>query len=130
MLWSNGWDLLLKVLWLFGAVILVVFLHLDELPQKVGLTNGTVTGIIGFALWILIYRQFISTISSWLYARVTLGAPVSLSEAHELRRLFQADFSFKWIPLREVKQLPKDQRRDAVLAMLAKVGPNRKPILF
>jgi hypothetical protein len=130
MLWSNGWDLLLKLIWLIAAPILIVVLHLDELPQKLGITNGTVSGIVGFALWILIYRQFLSTVASWLYARLSLGAPVSFGEAHQLRRLFQADFSFRWVPLKEVKQLPKAQRREAVLAALARLGPGRKVMLF
>ncbi|HYS20409.1 MAG TPA: hypothetical protein VEO73_04915 [Gemmatimonadales bacterium] len=55
---------------------------------------------------------------------------MSLSEAHQLRRLFQTDLSFKWVPLKDVKQLPKDQRRDAVLVALARVGPGRKAMLF
>jgi hypothetical protein len=130
MLWSNGWDLLLKLMWLIAAPILIVVLHLDALPQKLGITNGTVIGVVGFALWILIYRQFLSTVASWLYARLSLGAAVSLGEAHQLRRLFQADFSFRWVPLKEVTQLPKDQRRDAVLAALARLGPGRKVMLF
>ena len=130
MLWSNGWDLFLKVVWLIAAPILIVVLHLDALPQKVGLTNDTVVGVIGVALWFLIYRQGLSTIASWLYARLSLGAPVSLGEAHELRRLFQTDLSFKWVPLRDVKQLPREQRRAAVLDALARVGPGRKVMLF
>ena len=130
MLWSNGWDLLLKILWLFGGVILAVVLHLDDVAKSIGLTNDTVTGIIGFALWVLIYRQFLSTISSWLYARVSLGAPVTLGEARDLRRLFQSDFSFKWIPLKDVKKLPKEQRRAAVMDALARVGPSRGVMLF
>lgn len=130
MLWSHGWDLLLKVMWLIAAPVLVVLLRIDEWPQKIGLTSGKVIGIIGVALWILIYRQGLSTIAAWLYARLSLGAPVSLSEAHKLRRLFQTDLSFKWVPLKDVKQLPKAQRRDAVLAALATVGPGRKAMLF
>ena len=130
MLWSNGWDLLLKVIWLFAAPILVVVLHIDEWPQKIGVTSGLVIGVVGMALWVFIYRQGLSTIASWLYARVTLGAPVSLGEAHQLRRLFQTDFSFKWVPLNEVKQLPKPERRDAVLAALTRLGPGRKVMLF
>ncbi len=130
MLWSHGWDLLLKVMWLFAAPVLVVVLHIDELPQRIGLTSRTVIGIIGVALWILIYRQGLSTIAAWLYARLSLGASVSLSEARQLRRLFQTDLSFKWVPLKDVKQLPKAQRRDAALAALARVGPGRKAMLF
>jgi len=129
-LWSNGWDLLLKVTWLVAAPILILVLHLDEWPQKIGLTSGPVIGVIGVALWILIYRQGLSTIASWLYARLSLGARVSLDEAHQLRRLFQADFSLKWVPLKEVKQLPKAERREAVLGALARLGPGRKVMLF
>jgi len=130
MLWSNGWDLLMKVLWLFAAPVLIVVLHIDQWPQKIGLTSGPVIGVIGITLWVLIYRQGLSTIASWLYARLSLGAPVSLAEAYELRRLFQTDWSFKWVPLKEVKQLPKAARREAVLAALARLGPGRKVMLF
>lgn len=80
-------------------------------------------------LWLVIYRQGLTTIASWLYARVSLGAAVSLSDARQLARLFQLDVSLKWIPLKEVKQLPKAERRDALLAALKELGAQRKAML-
>ena len=80
-------------------------------------------------LWLVIYRQGLSTIAAWLYARLSLGAAVSLGDARQLARLFQLDVALKWIPLKDVKQLPKAERRGALLAALEALGPQRKAML-
>ncbi|HEV8509657.1 MAG TPA: hypothetical protein VGQ48_04300 [Gemmatimonadales bacterium] len=131
--YSHIWDLLLKLTWLFAVVVLLVDLHVAEWLQKIGVpsdyTVPTAIGV-GTVLWISVYRQGLSTIASWLYATVNLGAGVSLSDARQLARLFQLDLSLKWVPLKEVKQLPKADRKDALLAALERLRPGRKSMLF
>lgn len=122
-LYSHFWDLILKVGLLLALLAILVSAHLDE-----SLGVWPMIGIL-VILWVVIYRQGLSTIASWLYARVNLGADVSLSEARRLTRLFQLDLSGKWIPLKEVKNLPKAERRKALLAGLEAQLPLRKAML-
>ncbi len=80
--------------------------------------------------WIAISRQVLSTIGAWLYARLSLRADVSLNEARQLARLFQLDLSFRWLPLKEIKQLPRTERRNALLAKLEALGPGRRSMFL
>jgi hypothetical protein len=64
-----------------------------------------------------------------LYARVSLGADVSLAEARRLARLFQLNVSMKWVPLKEVQKLPKPERKAALMAALDAWLPRRKAML-
>ena len=131
--YSHIWDLILKLTSLAAVVVLLVSLDAAEWLQKTGVpSNYTVLTAIGIStvLWIFIYRQGLSTISSWLYATVNLGAGVSLSEARQLARLFQLDLSLQWVPLKEVKHLPKTERRNALLAAMETLRPRRRSMLF
>jgi len=123
--YSHVWDGLLKLTSLVLVfLVVVVFLQADKwLPVPIMIGSLLV-------LWILIYRQGLSTIASLLYARVNLGTEVSLSEARQLARLFQLDLSMTWVPLNEIKWLPKADRRNALLAALETPRPERKSMLF
>ena len=122
-LYSHVWDLFLKLA-LFGVLLaLVIGLHSD---QVLGVPAMIAILVV---LWLAIYRQGLSTIASWLYARLSLGADVSMTEAHQLARLFQLDLSGKWVPLKEVKKLPRADRRNALLAALQQLGPGRRAML-
>ena len=131
--YSHIWDLILKLASLAAVVVLLVSLHAAEGLQKTGVPSDyTLLTAIGIStvLWIFIYRQGLSTIASWLYATVNLGAGVSLSEARQLARLFQLDLSLQWVPLKEVKHLPKTERRKALLAALETLRPTRRSMLI
>jgi hypothetical protein len=122
--YSHVWDLILKLALLLVLLVLGLSLHVDQ-----SLGAAPMIAII-VVLWLVIYRQGLTTIASWLYARVSLGAAVSLGDAHQLARLFQLDLSMKWIPLKEVKKLPKAERRTALLAALETLRPQRKAMLL
>jgi hypothetical protein len=122
-LYSHIWDLILKLLSIRLVLAILVALHVDR-------TLG-VWPMIGIlvVVWIPIYRQGLSTIASWLYARVGLGADASLSEARRLARLFQFDVSLKWVPMKGVKKLAKPERKAALMAALEAALPTRKAML-
>lgn len=131
--YSHMWDLVLKLASLVAIMILLVSLHGEERLGTLGVPSGLAVACVvgvGGLVWVLAYRQGLSTIAAWLYANVNLGARVSLSEARQLARLFQLDLSMKWVPLKEVKQLPRAERRGAVLAALGTVGPRRRAMLL
>ena len=133
MVYSHIWDLLLKVALIIGLVVLSQSLHAEEWLRGIGVPAGysvpALVAIITVA-WIAISRQVLSTIGAWLYARFSLGADVSLNEARQLARLFQLDLSFRWLPLKEIKQLPRTERRNALLAKLEGLGPRRRSMFL
>jgi hypothetical protein len=61
---------------------------------------------------------------------VNLGAQISIGEARQLARLFQLDLSLKWIPLKDVRRLPRTERRVALLTALDALRPTRKAMLL
>lgn len=133
MFYSHIWDGLLKLALMFAVVIALVRLHFVERLENAGASSNLAVAllvVVAGVVWAAIYRQGLSTLAAWLYARVSLGARVSMPEARQLARLFQLDLSFKWIPLKEVRRLPKAERRTALLAALAAVGPSRKAMLL
>ena len=131
--YSHLWDLLLKALSLLTIVALLMALHVQEWLERLGASSDTATLIIVIGLtliWIPLYREGLTTLSAWLYATASLGASISFDDARQLARLFQLDVSLKWVPLKEVRKLPKAQRRDALLAALHGLAPHRKAMLF
>lgn len=123
LMYSHLWDLFLKLGSIGLLLALLIVLHLDQ-------SLGVPAMIVIFTvLWLAVYRQGLSTIASWLYARLSLGADVSLGEAHRLARLFQLDVSGKWVPLKDIKRLPPTERRAALLIALEQLGPGRKAML-
>jgi len=133
LVYSHIWDVLLKLASLIALVAVLVQLHLEERLESLGVSSNAAVFLVVLLLstvWIAIYRQGLSTISAWLYARVNLGAAVTIGEARQLARLFQLDLSLKWIPLKEVRRLPKSERRSALLTALNAVGPSRKAMLL
>jgi len=126
LLYSHIWDGLLKLTSLLVLMILAVkWGNLDQRIHPLWLMIGIVA-----VAWALLYRQWLSIVASWLYTRLTLRTRVTFSEAKALRKLFQLDVSGKWIPLREVKKLPDDQKHDAILVALERAGGTRKAMLL
>jgi hypothetical protein len=123
--YSHIWDGVLKLATLVGFIVLAVHFDLEQRIHPVPLMIGIVA-----AIWILLYRQYLSILSSWLYARMSLRTKVTFSEAKALRKLVQLDVSGKWVPIREVKQLPSDARHDAVMQALERFSAVRKAMLL
>jgi len=125
LLYSHIWYGLLKLVSLIGFILLAVYLKIDERITSVPLMI-VIVGIV----WVLVYRQWLSILSSWLYARLSLGTNVTFNEAKALRKLFQLDLSAKWVPVRDLKKLPNDERHDAVMRALQNFGTGRKAMLL
>ena len=134
LVYSHIWDALLKLISVAALMIMAVSLNLAERIQSTGIATESRSGIamvgIVVVLWLILYRQYLSILSSWLYARMSLGTNINFNEAKMLRKLFQLDLSGTWLPLRDIKKLPSDQRHDALLLALNTLGPQRKAILL
>ena len=123
--YSHIWDGLLKLISLVLLIVAAVHWDLDQRLHSVALMISLLV-----VLWLVLYRQYLSILSSWLYARLSLYTNVTFTEAKALRKLFQLDVSAKWIPLKEIKNLPTDQRHDALLIALERIGSGRKAMLL
>ena len=131
---SHIWDALLKLTSLVALIIMAISLNLEERIRSAGIPteSGSVFVMIVIVgiIWLVLYRQYLSILSSWLYATMSLRTNISFNEAKMLRKLFQLDLSVRWLPLRDIKKLPKDQRHDAILLALNTLGPQRKAMLL
>ena len=131
--YSHIWDFVLKIASLVAMVVFALSLHLQERLVATGLGEGFATfmvvGVIAIG-WALLYRQYLSTVAAWLYGRVNLGARISLADARRLARLFQLDLSMKWVSMKEVRRLPRDERRVALMAALDVLRAQRRAMLL
>src|SRR5437868_2060102 len=125
MFYSSIWDGLLKLI-----TLVIVMVGCASAARGQSDLVMTLSVVASFPIWIFVYRTWISTVASWLHGRLTLGAPISIADAKALRRLFQLDMGMHWIALKEVRKLPKSQRRDALMAALQELGPHRREMLF
>jgi hypothetical protein len=131
MFYSHVWDLLLKCLTFLSIGWISATVH-----DRAGMHADAVVPIMAGAIVIglIVYRQFVSILSPWLYARINLGVPVSFSDAKELRTLFQLHFGGSqpvgWFPMKEVKQLPANERRIALMTELGRVKREHRRMLL
>lgn len=132
MIYSSIWDGLLKIALLIGliggSVAVTKTLGCYEYLKEHDLVIYLVLVLI--AIHFALYRSTLSVLASWLHGRVTLRTPISFADARRLRRLFQLDLSFTWISVDAVRSLPVEERREALMAALEAVGPERKAMLF
>ena len=56
-------------------------------------------------------------IDDFLYFRLSLGIPLTLAESKQCDFLIQTNFEDKWHTLEEITELPRDQRKDVLLAL-------------
>lgn len=125
MFYSSIWDGVLKL-----VTLIFILIGCMGAAKKQSDLVMTLAAVATIPIWIFVYRTWFSTIASWLHGRVTLGAPISLSDAKALRRLFQLDMGMHWVAMKEVRALPKPQRRDALMSALQEIGPHRREMLF
>ena len=114
MIWTHIFDLLIKI----GTFILIILLFL-LIP---GLIDHPFIGIIFIlVLWVLSIVFVAPTPGSWLYCRIRLKMPISLSQASKLNRVLSPNpFRFnldgqKWLPLLEVLEVESEKRYEEAM---------------
>lgn len=132
MIYSSIWDGLLKLALLIGliggSVAVTKTLGCYEYLREHNLVIYLV--LVLLAIHFALYRSTILVFVLWLHGWVTLQSPITFADARALRRLFQLDLSFTWICMDAVRHLPVEERREALMAALETVGPERKVMLF
>ncbi len=140
---THGWNRLYQfVLWIASIALLVaIFIMimpllnsmqpLADIIQDAGNSIGIpdwVFSVIGvilafFAILAAIYGAvFLLTntilqpeLPTFLYVRLSLLTPISWKEAGKVSFLFEGDVFGHWYPLRELRRVPREFRRDLLL---------------
>jgi hypothetical protein len=108
--WTHIFDLLAKLAGIALAVALLV-LSLPNPPAKIGLEIFFLCLLAGGVVWWVALRP----LSSWLHARLRLGARLSWAQASRASMLFSPVRDLlHWHPLWEVRQLPAQARVAAI----------------
>jgi hypothetical protein len=121
---THIWDFVLKIGTILGITVMPLIVHDHIFGVNADVVIPTI--FAGAALSILLYRQAISILASWLYARINLGAPISFTDAKRLRCLFQLHSNLQWFPMKEVRRLPAGQRRAALMDAAEKLQGARR----
>ncbi len=108
--WTHIFDLLAKLAGIAITVALLL-LNLPTPPAKVGFEIFILCFLVGIAIWWLLLRP----LSSWLHARLRLGARLSWAQSRRASMLFSPVRDLlHWHPLWEVRQLPLEKRVPAI----------------
>lgn len=130
MIWTHRYNFLVRLLCV--GILVVLMIIYSEYRER---HNYEVTGIsapivmlIGLAIYFLAYELFFRTFGDWLYCRITLGMKITFHQAKKLStalspRLF---LSGKWLNLKEVLSLPKEQRFPAAMSITTSLSQSQK----
>jgi hypothetical protein len=114
--YSHRYDFALQMVSVFGWLCLIeAFIQRGWIYLILGLP------LCGGLSWFF----YQSPLKHFLYARLSLGARVSWEDADSLRPLFDADHKGKWFPMKQVKQMRREVRRDALLLAAQMVTERR-----
>jgi hypothetical protein len=89
------------------------------IPQILFVLTAFAGIIFIFFGWVVLLLKTILNpyLPSYLYLHFVLLTPVSWEEVEALDFLFSADTEARWYPLRELRKLPKELRRETVLKL-------------
>ena len=126
--YTHSYDLAFKFLaFLSGAVgawlMLLIASPILDWASAQGASKTFIDGVLVVILissWIFSGIFFINKfghVPNYLYIRNELGAKVSMEDAASIECYIEMAGPGKWRPLLEVKQFPKDARRDILIIM-------------
>lgn len=108
--WTHIFDLLAKLAGIAITVALLL-LNLPTPPAKIGFEIFILCFLAGIVNWWLLLRP----LSSWLHARLRLGARLSWAQSRRASMLFSPVHDLlHWQPLWEVRQMPLEKRVPAI----------------
>jgi hypothetical protein len=115
MAWSHLYDLLLKIAALFAVIGLVLLVP--------GMADAHPALLLSMVLggWFAAYHLVFRTLSTFLYARFTLGIPLDLSQAKALNDAFTPAWPMQrqWLPMKDLKAMDRSLRHGEALRRLA-----------
>ncbi len=127
---THGWNGLIQFLKLcsilvqvFLIMIFLVFLSEIFDISDIILIIFFILALIGlfvighYRLWA--YFDYLDTLSTYLYVRISLKTPIDLKEAKAIKYFFEPNQSGKWYPMTHLRKLPKEMRK---IALFESVG--------
>lgn len=122
MRYTHGYSFICRVLNII-CNLAVLGLVADAL-MLAGVPKGYAI-IIGFVAMIAFHFGFLghlfNYLSSYLYIRLSLRTPITFSEAKYFAFLFVPNDTGSWWPMREIKNLPKESRRQYIFEFAERV---------
>ncbi len=123
-MWTHIFDLLAKALSL-AFVAMMFILGSPDSPAK----NDTMILVLSFVAGAVLWWIALRPLSSWLHARVRLGARLSWEQARRASLMFSPvrlqDLA-QWHPLWEVRQLPAETRVAAIEDTMSRLLEERE----
>lgn len=127
-LYTHGFDLLMKLVVL--AAILLLWMGLYESGIAPVDPSKTLISFLLFAagalvLYVLLYGFFFKPVGNYLYVRISLRTAAGWRDMKRLDPLFCFDKQLQWCPMKEVRELPREQRRQYLLQQAAILADRR-----
>jgi hypothetical protein len=136
--YTHGFDLLYQLAFAVGTFVLTalvcvlaepVWESISHAGIRIGIPEWVFTtlavvgfiAILGGSIFILLKTVLKPGLPTYLYIRCELFAPVTWSEAEKLAFLFSGDANGKWYPLRELRKIPKEYRREVLFEFADKI---------
>lgn len=116
---THVWTkLFIPINWVSRLLCIGLVLSLLDLMGADG-TFGVILFIVGFFGALIVHglfiEQFYHVIQTYLYVTVNLGTKISMRDARYLMFLFAPSELGQWYPMKGIKDLPKEIRRQALM---------------
>jgi hypothetical protein len=128
-LYTHRFDILMKLMVLAAIFVLWVCLDASGIAAT-GPSNSTRISLLPFVVgtivaYVLLYGFFFKRVGNYLYVRISLRTVVGWRDMKTLNPLFCFDKQLQWCEMKEVKELPRDQRRQYLLQQAASLADRR-----
>ena len=128
-LYTHGFDLLMKILVVIGIFLLWVCLAESGIavvdtsdPSPISFVLFAVGSIV---VYVLLYGLFFKRVGNYLYVRISLRTAAGWRDMKTLGPLFCFDKKLQWCQMKEVRELPTEQRREYLLQQATTLADRR-----
>ncbi len=126
-LYTHGFDLLMKIVVVVAIFVLWVCLDASGIT---GPSNPTRVSFLPFVagtvvVYVLLYGFFFKRVGNYLYVRMSLRTVARWRDMKTLNPLFCLDKKLQWCEMKEVRELPTEQRRPYLLQQATSLADKR-----
>lgn len=107
LLYTHIYDLILKLITLFGLIVLLA--ECSFFNERVVLLLS-----VFVVLFLTLYYFLIRTVGSWLYCRINLKMKLSLLQAAKLNAAL-SPIAGTWLPMLEIKNIKQEDKYNFAL---------------
>jgi len=126
-LYTHRFDILMKLMVLAAIFVLWVCLDVSGIAGPSNSTRVSFLPLVAgtIVVYVLLYGFFFKRVGNYLYVRVSLRTVVGWRDMKTLNPLFCFDKQLQWLQMKEVRELPRDQRRQYLLQQAASLADKR-----